>query len=190
MTPTGKRRVGVSGMKAVIVRTAEERDREQIMLIFNHYVATGFAAYPDRPVPLAFFDRFRHEACAFYVAEQGGDVVGFSLLKPFLPFSTFAGTAVVSTFVDPSHRHVGLGSILLDAVTQAAAQNGITNLLANVSSKNSESMAFHKHHGFTECGRFHKAGLKFNERFDVVWMEKELTCTPAAGRSGHQMPKT
>lgn len=176
-------------MQGVIIRTAEERDREQVIWIFNHYVATGFSAYPDKPVPPGFYNQLRDGALAFYVAVQGGDVVGFSLLKPFLPFCTFACTAMVSTFVDPSHRHVGLGTVLLDAVTQDAARKGITNLLINVSSKNPESVAFHKHHGFTECGRFHKAGQKFNEKFDIVWMEKELVDTPAAGRSSHQRPQ-
>ena len=69
---------------------------------------------------------------------------------------------------------MGYGTVLLDAMTRAAKKKGITVLLANISSRNPESLAFHKKHGFTECGRLHNVGIKFNERFDVVWMEKEL----------------
>ena len=167
-------------MQGVIIRTAEERDREPVIWIFNHYVTTGFAAYPDKPVPLGFFDLFRDGALAFYVAEQEGEVIGFSLMKPFLPFSTFSRTATVSTFIDPAHRHSGCGTVLLDAMTNEALLRGVRVLLASISSKNPDSRAFHKKHGFTECGRFQNVGFKFGEPFDVIWMEKDLELVPSS----------
>ena len=161
-------------MHGCIVRAAEDCDREPVMDIFNHYVTTGFAAYPDKPLPTGFFDVMRNDAHAFYVAEKDGDVVGFSLMKPFLPFSTFGSTATVSVFIDPSHRHLGYGSVLLDAMAREAGVKGIAVLLASISSRNPASLAFHEKHGFVEAGRLHNTGFKFNERFDVVWMEKDL----------------
>jgi L-amino acid N-acyltransferase YncA len=161
-------------MPSYSLREVQEQDREPVMEIFNHYVTTGFAAYPDRPMPLGFFDVLRDGAHAFPVIERDGDIVGIGLVKPFLPFSTFSHAATVSTFIAPAYRHMGYGTVLLDAMTRAAKKKGITVLLANISSRNPESLAFHKKHGFTECGRLHNAGIKFNERFDVVWMEKDL----------------
>jgi phosphinothricin acetyltransferase len=60
-------------------------------------------------------------------------------------------------------------------MAREANVKGITVLLASISSKNPASLAFHEKHGFVECGRLHNTGFKFNERFDVVWMEKDLT---------------
>lgn len=165
-------------MHECTMRTAEERDREPVIRIFNHYVTSGFAAYPDKPVPAAFFDLLRDGAHHFNVAERDGRVVGFSLLKPFLPFSTFSHTATVSTFIAPASRHSGCGTVLLEAITRQAQRKGITVLLASISSRNPESLAFHGHHGFTECGRLHNAGFKFGQPFDVVWMEKDLGRIP------------
>jgi len=51
---------------------------------------------------------------------------------------------------------------------------GMTSLVANMASKNTASILFHTRHGFTEVGRLRNAGTKFGERFDVVWMQKEL----------------
>ena len=161
-------------MPSYTLREVQEQDREPVMEIFNHYVTTGFAAYPDHPLPLGFFDVLREGAHAFPVIDRDGDIVGIGLVKPFLPFFTFSHSATVSTFIAPAYRHMGYGTVLLDAMTHAAKKKGITVLLANISSRNPESLAFHKKHGFTECGRLHNVGIKFNERFDVVWMEKDL----------------
>lgn len=170
-------------MHGVIIRTVVDSDRDQIIGIFNYYVAAGFAAYPDTPVPPGFFNLFREGAIAFLVAEIDGHVVGFCVVKPFLPFSTFSRTATVSTFIAPAGRHRGIGTTLLEAVTGEAERKGVRVLLANISSRNPESLGFHGHHGFTECGRFHNAGLKFGELFDVVWMEKEIGNVPLSGQN-------
>jgi L-amino acid N-acyltransferase YncA len=49
-------------MPSYSLREVQEQDREPVMEIFNHYVTTGFAAYPDRPMPLGFFDVLRDGA--------------------------------------------------------------------------------------------------------------------------------
>jgi L-amino acid N-acyltransferase YncA len=46
-------------MQGFVVRAAEDRDRKPVIAIFNYYVTTGFAAYPDTPVPPGFFDLLR-----------------------------------------------------------------------------------------------------------------------------------
>lgn len=33
-------------------------------------------------------------------------------------------------------------------------------------------MCFHSKIGFTEVGRFHNSGFKFNKWYDMIWMEK------------------
>jgi hypothetical protein len=73
-------------MQVFSIRPVRDSNREQIIRIFNHYVTTGFAAYPDTPVPAGFFDLFGEGAFAFSVAENNGQVVGFSVLKLFPVF--------------------------------------------------------------------------------------------------------
>ena len=89
-------------MPSYILREVQEQDGEPVMEIFNHYVTTGFAAYPDHPMPPGFFDVLSDGAHAFPVIERDGDIVGIGIVKPFLPFFTFSHTTTVSTFIAPA----------------------------------------------------------------------------------------
>lgn len=166
-------------MPGTTIRPVSDPDREAVIGIFNHYVTTGFEAYPDKPVPPAFFNVLRDGALTFSVIENDWEIVGFGILRPFLPFATFSRTAMVSTFVAPSSRHQGFGTILIETMIREAKKKGIAMLLVNISSKNTESITFHKKHGFFECGRMYEVGEKFDEIFDVIWMQKELAPGPA-----------
>ncbi len=55
-----------------------------------------------------------------------------------------------------------------------ARHRGIDRILASISSRNEESLAFHHNHGFTECGRFPEVNVKFGQPLDVVRMIRRL----------------
>ena len=165
-------------MPETAIRPVADPDGDAVIGIFNHYITTSFAAYPDKPVPPVFMSVLRDGAHAFNVIERDGEIVGFGILRPFLPFTTFARSATVTTFIDPAHRHQGYGTMLMDTMVKEAKKKGIVMLLANISSKNTESLIFHKKAGFFECGRMYEVGFKFNEFFDVIWMQKVLAPGP------------
>jgi L-amino acid N-acyltransferase YncA len=155
-------------------REAEDCDDSAILEIFNYYVRHGFGAYPEEPVPPSFFGFLRENSRAFPVVEDCGKIVGFAILKPFLPFSTFRKTASVTYFVSPGYTRTGVGTLLLDALTIRAKMEGFAILIANISSKNTASIEFHRKSGFRESGRLSQVGVKFGEPFDLVWMQKDL----------------
>jgi L-amino acid N-acyltransferase YncA len=151
--------------------------RQSVIGIFNHYVAHSFAAYPDTPVPLGFFDKMLELAkgyCAVVVQGDDGQVAGFGLLRPYHFASTLKGTAELTYFLAPGHTRRGLGTAMLNHLIAAARQLGIDNLTADVCSLNAASVAFHLKNGFHECGRVRRAGRKFDREFDVVWFQRRL----------------
>lgn len=163
-------------MKYSINPVANE-DREAIMDIFNYYVENSFAAYPENKLPYQAFDLFLQMSKGFpsgSIRDRGGRVVGFGMFHSHNPMPTFSHTAEVSYFVHPDHTGNGLGKMLLDFLEKGAIENGITNILANISSLNAGSIRFHQRNGFTECGRFKKVGRKNGQEFDTVWMQKML----------------
>jgi L-amino acid N-acyltransferase YncA len=164
-------------MTAVRIRPVRKGDREQVVSIFNHYVKESHAAFPDQPVEPGFFEFMVHGAHACYVAEEGRKVVGFAILRPFMPFPAFQATAAVTFFILPSHVRLGLGSRMLETMTEDSFRLGIRSLVAQISSRNSGSIAFHGKRGFSECGRIPDAGRKFGESFDLVLMRKVLPDT-------------
>ena len=149
-----------------------------MLRIFNHYVADGFAAYPEEAVSepvIAGLLRQTEGYPAVGVEEPTGKLLGFGFLRPYSPHSTFAETALITYFVDGSRTRQGIGTTVLRDLIDRARGQGITKILAHVSSRNPASLAFHAKHGFVECGRFPKIGRKRGEPFDVVWMIKALT---------------
>jgi len=159
------------------IRPLESDDVAAAARIFNHYVETSLAAYPQRPLGV---DEFRsllpsgEPVPAWVAANPQGDVVGFAFLRPYSPHDTFSSSALATYFVAPGHTRAGLGSMLLDRLEEQAKRVGIRHLLAHVASGNEASSAFHRSHGFRHCGTFHAIGTKHGRSFDIVWFEKCL----------------
>jgi len=156
------------------IREMQESDRDAVMRIFNHYAATSFAAYPEGPLPPQFFVPLREGALSAIVLEEDGGIAGFGLLKPFLPFPAFRNSGMLTYFLAPEAIGKGLGSQLLERLTEDARKKGMTMLVANMSSKNEASIRFHKRHGFSEAGNLADVGEKFGQTFGVLWMQKAV----------------
>ena len=157
----------------VDVRPIAPDDWPAVTAIFNHYVRTSPAAYPDEPVGEAFF-RDRHQAAPdypFLVALDGARIVGFGSLRSIHPAATLRRAAQLGYFLAPDCTGQGIGSALLGALIEAGRRMGVDAFLAHISSLNDGSIRFHLRHGFTECGRFRRVGLKHGRDFDMVWMQ-------------------
>jgi L-amino acid N-acyltransferase YncA len=150
---------------------------EQMLRVFNHYVAEGYAAYPEHPVSKDTMIALLRRASgypAIAVEGPGSAFLGFGFLCPYSPGETFSCTAVVVYFVDEARVRQGIGTAILRQLEEEARTKGITGILAHISSRNEVSLAFHAKHGFTECGRFPGIGRKKGTPFDVVWVVKLL----------------
>ena len=53
-------------------------------------------------------------------------------------------------------------------------EDKLKRLIAEISSENYGSISFHQKHGFTICGELRNIGEKFNRRFGIVFMSKEI----------------
>jgi phosphinothricin acetyltransferase len=154
-----------------------ERHCQEAIEIFNFYITESHAAFPDKPVPEAFFIRFLEMSKGYpALAVMAADiVVGFSFLRPYHWAETFRRTAEITYFLRPEHTRQGLGSTLLEYLCQQAGQHGIEVIIASLSSRNLASLAFHLKNGFEICGTLRQVGKKFGQDFDVVLMQKKIT---------------
>ncbi len=160
-----------------------ENDRHAVVSIFNRFVSSSFAAYPEEQVTEEFFDRLM-AMCQGYPAVvvkiEAGKTVGFALLHPFHPAGTFRRTAEITYFLLPEHTRQGIGSRILAQLAARAQAMGIDNLIASVSSLNEQSLRFHNQAGFERCGALRAVGTKFDRDFDVVLFQKKLPGNRAA----------
>jgi len=161
----------------ILIDALQRADAEAMLAVFNHYVAHSFAAYPEKPLTIDGIHRLLDGCDAYprFAARDGaGNLVGFGFLSAYSPHDAFCGTTQITYFLAPEHTGRGIGSRLLARLEDAAREAGIEVILAHVSSENPGSLAFHRRHGFTECGRFRGIGIKHGRRFDVVWFQKRL----------------
>jgi L-amino acid N-acyltransferase YncA len=158
-------------------RPLEPGDRDAFLGVFNYFVESSFAAWPDQPAGAEFFDRILAITAGYpslAIEEEAGGMAGFAFLRPFHPAGTLRRTAEITYFLLPGHTGQGLGRRVLATLIEQARGMGIDNLLASVSSRNEQSLRFHEKAGFTCCGRLRAAGRKFAEDFDVVWFQKAI----------------
>jgi len=152
-----------------------EHERD-VMDIFNYYAEQTFYAYPEGKLPNMFYSRFLEIAKMYpaFVIKHDHTIIGFCLLRPYNPFPVFKETAEISYFIKKEYTGNGIGKKALDKLEESAKKMGIKTILADISSENHDSINFHQKNGFKQCGAFTKIGKKFNQYFDVIWMEKEL----------------
>lgn len=158
-------------------------DCEAVRMIFNHYVAHSFAAYAEHPSSTEDIQTMLASTQgypALAADNDDGQLIGFAMLRPYSRHTTFAGTALLTTFIAEGFTGMGLGTVFLAQLEAEARVRGISHILAHISSRNEGSLAFHQRHGYAPCGCFHDIGTKQGQVFDVVWFEKNLE-VPAEG---------
>jgi len=161
----------------ITIKPINQSHREQVIDIYNYYIENSFAAYLENSVPPDFFDQLL-KMCEGYpsiVAEdESGSIVGFGLLRPYHAFPAFSRTAFITCFIKPGLTGKGIGTQILQHLIKRGREQGITSILADISSLNLQSINFHRKKGFTECGRFENVGIKNGKVFDIVYMQKKL----------------
>jgi L-amino acid N-acyltransferase YncA len=160
------------------IRKYRNEDCAEIHKLFNYYVTQSWAAYPENEVELSFIQSLMYNYGDYpvYVVENDQKaLIGFGMLRKYHFSSSFDRVAELTYFIYPDYTSIGLGSQLIEKLILDARKRSIVSVLASISSKNIQSLKFHKKHGFKICGKFHKIGLKFNQVFDVVWMQKFIS---------------
>ena len=141
------------------------KHQKEVMDIFNYYVENSFAAFAEHRLPDIFFEKILEKIQdypAYAIKESdSGATAGFCYLSPYHPLL-------------PHYTHAGAGKMCLDLLEADAKKRGIRIILADISSKNPQSISFHEKFGFTPCARLEKVGHKFGEDFDVIIMQKNL----------------
>lgn len=154
-----------------------EENRNGVIDVFNYFIENSFAAYRENKVGYQMFDQFRSVTFgnpAIAIKDEQGRIVGFAFMRPYHPAECFRRAAEITYFLMPEHTGRGLGTRILDYLIDQARARDIDILMASISSLNEQSLAFHRKHGFIECGRFKEIGIKWGKPFDVVWMQKNL----------------
>ena len=165
------------------VRVAAAADAEAIASIYAHYVEHSSATFEEEPpsateiaLRMAAIERAGHP---FLVAEEPGRIGGYAYCTSHRPRSAYRFTLEDSVYVDRELAGRGLGTILLEALVEAAARAGARRLVAVIADDGEPaSVALHERCGFTHAGRLRRVGYKHGRWLDTVLMQRDVGDQP------------
>ena len=95
----------------------------------------------------------RSDADQVLVAKEDGVLVGMLLVHYRRAMSHGNWIAEVDDmYVEPSHRHRGLATMLLDEAAKLAKARGAAALKAGIGTANKDALEFYERHGFVRQG--------------------------------------
>ena len=162
----------------VSVRAAELRDAAATAAIYAHHVAHGTASFDTEPRSYSEMAARIAECSArgwpFLIAETAGEVVGYAYATQFRDRPAYASTCENSIYLHPDRCGQGIGTLLLDALIEAAKRAGFRQMIAVIGGAEPASAALHARAGFVESGRMRSVGRKFGRWLDTLYMQRSL----------------
>lgn len=163
----------------VLVRPATAEDMVQVQAIYSYYVTRTAASFEEEVPSVAEMQRRRAEVLArglpYLVAEEDGEVLGYTYAGPWRPRSAYRYTVEDSIYVAPFVQRRGIGSALLGGLIDHCTELGYRRMIAVIGdSANQGSIGLHRSLGFRQEGVLRGVGLKFGRWVDVVIMHRVL----------------
>src|SRR3984893_4180284 len=122
------------------IRTATQHDLPQMLDIYNEIIANTTAVFQyDLHTPemrKEWFAQKQKEGFPVFVAEENGEVVGFSTIGAFRNWQAYRYSVENSVYVKADKRGKGIGKLLLQPLIEAAKQMGMHTIIAGIDASN------------------------------------------------------
>jgi L-amino acid N-acyltransferase YncA len=161
----------------MLLRRAAEHDSEAIRRIYNAEVLTSTATLDLVPRSELHQAAWMADHAGVYpvlVAEEEGEVAGFSSLSPYRPRPGYATAVEDSVYVDPLFRGRGVGRLLLTGAVEAARSHGFHSVIGRIITEQRPSIRLHEACGFQVIGVERETGRKFSRWLDVAVVQRML----------------
>lgn len=111
---------------------------------------------------------------AMFLGFVGNRLVAMFDVRPELGRRRTAHNAVLALSIVKDYWHMGIGTLAMGLLIEAAKERGVKNLILEASAENERAIRLYERFGFTLCGR-RKNYLDIRGRYvDQLIMEKEL----------------
>ncbi|MBU7026391.1 MAG: GNAT family N-acetyltransferase [Theionarchaea archaeon] len=155
----------------MVIRGATLRDCEGIMEVLNTCILekNSFSALVNPVKSLEEEKGFFHslkERERILIAQEG-EIVGFTCIYLYSAIETMAHVGGVATFVLPSVRRKGIGTLLNETLVVLAKTLGYEKLMAEVRKKNEIGLRFYENCGFSPVAEL-KNQIKVGDTYDDI----------------------
>ena len=146
-------------------------DWETVSRIYQEGMDSGLSTFETR-VPEWKDWSVRQIPGLMFVAEEGGEVIGWTSLSQVSPREVYKGVTEVGTYIDSKWYRRGVGKALLDHIIKESENAGIWTIQAVMFPENEASYHLHLKLGFREVGRRVKVGKHHGRWRDTVMLER------------------
>ena len=161
-----------------MIRAALPEDAAEIAAIWNPIIRNTLVTFTTEEKSEADLASLIAEKSAsgqsFLVFEEARKVIGFATYGPFRGGPGYKHTAEHSVILAPSARGRGVGKALMTELERHAKRAEIHQMIAGISSANSQGIQFHKAIGYEQVATLPEVGRKFDQWLDLVLMQKRL----------------
>jgi L-amino acid N-acyltransferase len=161
----------------MLLRRAIESDSEAIRTIYNAEVLTSTATLdlvPRSPSSQTAWMSSHSGVYPVLVADEGGEVAGFSSLSAYRPRPGYATAVEDSVYVAERFRGGGVGRLLLLGAVEAARSHGFHSVIGRICTEQTASISLHQACGFEIIGVEKEVGRKFGRWLDVALAQRML----------------
>ncbi|MGN1392534.1 MAG: GNAT family N-acetyltransferase [Succinivibrionaceae bacterium] len=171
-------------MSVISIRIAKKEDASRLVEIYTPYVLNTAITFELTPPLIDEFIEFMHSVLPkypFIVAERDGVIVGYAYARALKEKPAYNHSVEISVYVDLNNKRSGIGRSLYKILERVLLKQNIYNTYACVTHTDNsseyitlDSEGFHASMGYKKVAHFSHCGFKFNEWYDVIWMEKIL----------------
>lgn len=159
------------------IRIARKEDSQDIQKIYAPYVEkTNITFEYDIPTVSEMEKRITStlKDYPYLVALIDDKIVGYAYASRYHSRQAYGWDSELSVYLDESYHGKEIGKSLYMCLLNLLVKMNVQNVYACITYPNDKSERFHKKLGFELIGCFHKAGYKFAQWHDVIWMEKHI----------------
>ncbi|MBL0105643.1 MAG: N-acetyltransferase [Bacteroidetes bacterium] len=158
----------------ITIRPATRNDQQAILDIYNEAVQNTTATFDttERTMEkqLEWFDKHKANHPVL-VSEENGIITGWASLSPWSDRCAYETTVEVSVYIHHEHRGKGIGSQLLEVITQEGKKVKNHTIISRITSENKSSIHIHEKIGYKSIGTMREVGVKFGRLLDVHMMQ-------------------
>lgn len=165
------------------IRSATPADLDRVHAIYTYHLVHGTGSWEYEPPERAAMES-RYEAVLaggypYLVAEETGEVLGYSYASAFRPRIGYRFTCEDSIYVAPDVQRRGVARALLTELVARCTAMGLRQMLAVIGdSENAPSIGLHRALGFTLQAEVAGVGWKSARSLGWVLMQRPLAADP------------
>ena len=164
------------------IRNVKIEDACELVKIYNYYILNTAITFEEKELSI---DEFKERIIKisskypYLVLLDNGIIKGYSYSHEFYGREAYRFSNEVTIYIDKDSKGLGYGKMLYNKLEEALKKKAIKNLYSCIASPiekdkylDNSSEEFHKHLGYKRIGLFTKCGYKFNNWYNMIWMEK------------------